>query len=440
MTENNGFDPVKARYTRSTMMSMSPEARLDALYSDGMWYDESKACSLMNVSVEEYQRWLAGKLASSSIIASTTGAVTYRFNMEQVREWHDRHNMPLDAGLFEGIYPARVWDGMTETEGFIAAPLREVCVVTFTCGESVAREVADVCRGVGVVKPGERAGQWRLLCGSESYGAQIVAAILGESLDSCGESARVRRASMWRRDMRDFTPEFTLGMFDVYEKFARSRLAPHMDSLRIFLTDRGDVDAKVIEWVIGAIERFNEKASVPFSGYLDNILHKWPYDVAEKYLGKRLAGFQKKRAVAIKKIKKREGDSAYIASVSEIASEMGLPLEEYLTLEGEHKSWLADKNARALTWGESGEEKESVGMVGGHVNVASLDAEHEGDARLTANLFRAWRESGDSDSLIRALVFTGSDGSQVFDASELGDGFVAALARACGIGEEKNVA
>jgi len=119
---------------------------------------------------------------------------------------------------------------------------------------------------------------------------------------------------------------------------------------------------------------------------------------------------------------------------------MGLQLEEYLTLEGEHKSWLADKNARTLTWGESGEEKESVGMVGGHVNIASLDAEHEGDARLTANLFQAWRESGDSDSLIRALVFTGSDGSQGLDASELGDGLVAALARACGIGEEKSVA
>lgn len=432
-----GFDPGKARYTRSSMMSMSPDARLDALYSDGMWYDEKKARQMVNVSEEEYARWLAGKLKSHSIVASHTGAVTYRFNMEQVREWHDRHNMPLDAGLFEGIYPARVWDDMTETEGFIAAPLREVCVVTFTCNEGKAKEIAETCRGVGVVKPGERADQWRLLCGSESYGAQIVAAVLGESLDSDGESARVRRSSMWRRDMRDFSPAFTLGMFDVYEKFARSRLAPHMDSLRIFLTDKGDVDAKVIEWIIGAIERFNEMASVPFSGYLDNILHRWPYDVAEKYLGKRLADFQKNRAVALKKIKKREGDNTYIASVSEIADEMGIPLDEYLTLEGEHKSWLSDKNARTLTWGESGEEKESVGLVGGaHPGSATLDSEHEGDARLTANLFQAWRESGDSDSLIRALAFAGSDGiSDGFDPSELGAEFVAALARACGMEE-----
>ena len=139
---------------------------------------------------------------------------------------------------------------------------------------------------------------------------------------------------------------------------------------------------------------------------------------------------------ALKKIKKREGNNTYIASVSEIADEMGIQLDEYLTLEGEHKSWLADKNARTLTWGESGEEKESVGLVGAHPGSATLDSEHEGDARLTANLFQAWRESGDSDSLIRALVFAGSDGvSDGFDASELGADFVAALARACGMTE-----
>ena len=55
---------------------------------------------------------------------------------------------------------------------------------------------------------------------------------------------------------------------------------------------------------------------------------------------------------------------------------------------------------------------------------------------MTANLFQAWRESGDSDSLIRALVFAGSDGvSDGFDPSELGAEFVAALARACGMEE-----
>ena len=47
--------------------------------------------------------------------------------------------------------------------------------------------------------------------------------------------------------------------------------------------------------------KYDEKSNVPFSGYLANVLRRWPYDLPNNELGVELAKFQRERSKAIAK-------------------------------------------------------------------------------------------------------------------------------------------
>ena len=79
-------------------------------------------------------------------------------------------------------------------------------------------------------------------------------------------------------------------------------------------------------WVLEAIEKFHESASVPFPGYLDNVLKCWPYNLPSYFLGKELSQFQKDRAKAIDVIKNEFG-AEQVFSYEDIADKMGMSQE-----------------------------------------------------------------------------------------------------------------
>lgn len=406
--EGNGASPVfrkeRAPYSKTTMMELSPAERLDALYADGMWYDSSKATALTKTSAEEYASWLEKGLDSGKITASTSGAVTYRFDYDSVMEWHTQHGVKAGSQIFTFVFPPRLWDGMTEVEGFLDAPLQEVATVSFDCGEDDAKRVAEVARSVGVVRASERPGTYRLYCGSASYGRSIVAHVLGGG----EESPRIRPSIMYRRETCDFPTPFYSGVFLFYRKFAHSLIGPMREMLRIFAPG-DELDGLVMQWVNRALERFNEAVSVPFSGYLDNVLHRWPYDIAEKQLGRELSDFQKRKAVAIKEAQAECGDRTKRIRSRELAERMGITQQKFHELEDRHRSWLATKNAGSLTFAESADEKRSIGAVGASPGPGE-DEELVMGYRMGLAAVRAAVETGafaDLDSVILGLDLRG---------------------------------
>ena len=135
-----------------------------------------------------------------------------------------------------------------------------------------------------------------------------------------------------------------------------------MSTISIYLPDRNDIHSQIVIWVIAALKKFDESASVPFPGYLSSVLRHWPYDLPDEHLGKDLAKFQreKKRAINLVLEDGYEGENIPIDKLAEV---MDIDITDYVSLNNEHENWLAEKNATTLTWEDSANEKKGQ-MVG----------------------------------------------------------------------------
>ena len=143
---------LPALYTRSSLKKETPEFRIEAIISDGMWYSFSKWKRLAQVSDEELQAWIDSNLESGELIQSKTGAKSFRVGHEYIKEWHRDHGAPEGMQLLDFLFPPRIWGGMTEIEGFLEAPLREIGIVSFICASHVADEVIEALKGIARVR------------------------------------------------------------------------------------------------------------------------------------------------------------------------------------------------------------------------------------------------------------------------------------------------
>lgn len=168
-----------------------------------------------------------------------------------------------------------------------------------------------------------------------------------------------------------------------------------MDTIRIYLPDPEDQESQVIYWVISAVEKFDEKSSVPFSGYLNSALRHWPYDLPYAHLGKDLSDFQRKRSKAINTLKKTNEDTDKNFTNLEIAEQMGVPVSEFNELEEKHRVWLGARTATTLTWDESSDEKL---VKDDYTNGSPVDFSDPSDIALANKL---------SVSVISAAINTG---------------------------------
>ena len=62
------------------------------------------------------------------------------------------HDLTVKDRLVDFLFPPRIWDGVTEAEGFEDAPLRSVGIVTFVCDSNVANEAIDALQGIARVR------------------------------------------------------------------------------------------------------------------------------------------------------------------------------------------------------------------------------------------------------------------------------------------------
>lgn len=367
---------LPAVYSKSTLKNQPVNFRIEAIISDGMWYSFDKWKRLAQVTDSELLAWIDNGFKQGYLIQSETGAKSYRVGYEFVKEWYRLNPIPDGMQIVDFLFPPRIWGGMTETEGFLAAPLRDICIVSFECSNRVANEITKELKGIAKVRV-DRRGEYKAYGLSVSYIRKIVEDVFSRYPSS--ETGKVySRNEFRRREIVDFNKAFVDSIVDFYMNFGKSLSKSQIDTIKIFLPNKDDQVAQMIIWVITAIEKFDETASVPFSGYFDSVLKKWPYDLAADCLGKDLSAFQRGRSRAISALREKFNDIEGKMSFSgaQIADEMELSESEFSELESAHKAWVKSQTATSLVWDESSEEKrgESISEIGDS-DVAESDFE-----------------------------------------------------------------
>lgn len=344
--------------TKKEFYALPFETKCLAALSDGVFYNAAKLSKVVREPYEQCQEWLDKKFDERVLVRYKDNTGNWRMPYDGVLDYYADHKIPLTSRIASGLYAPRLWGGMTEAEGFIDAPLREVSYVSFKCEQELAEEVIRGLKGIARVRSAGF-GSWRAYCLSGAYTKDRILSVANGRPIEC----RIR-SCIKRREFVDFDPEFGRGMLMFYTEFARTLTKGHRDTINIFIPDVADQRSQFTMWVMEAAEKFNEKESVPFSGYLSSVLQRWPYDLPVGEVGSDVAAYQRKR----KRILTRTGKPF---SLEFIAGELGLTVEEVRSLETRHVAWSNKQYSSSLTWEEKGEEKASVGSVFGSPRPAS---------------------------------------------------------------------
>lgn len=356
---------MNAMFTKETLKREPVDFRIGAIISDGMWYSQPKWRKMAKVTEEEIESWIESNLATGRLVQSPTGAKSFRFPHESIVEWYDENRIKLGVQLVDSIFPPRIWDGMTETEGFLNAPLRKIGIVSFNCQNSTAREITQKLRGIAKVREYEP-GRYKAYCLNATYVKTIVDDELKRLEPGATRNIYSRNESK-RREIVDFTPEFARGLVLFYKRFGRSLVKKDMETIQIFIPDPEDQESQITIWVMTAIEKFDESASVPFSGYLNSVLNHRPYDLPTIHLGKELSTFQRQRSKAVEALKKRWGEERNFTS-EEMAAEMNMRTSKFNDMEERHRIWTRSRNATTLTWDENSDEKSAEYNLSGNLS------------------------------------------------------------------------
>ena len=146
-----------ALYTKSTLLKQPKRFRIEAVISDGMWYSLSKWQEVSSVEEYELLDYVEEALGNGVIVQSPTGSRSYRMPAESIIKWYNDNDIELhgEQQLLDFSFPPKIWAGMTEPEGFLKAPVREIGVVSFIVDEKTAAEVKKALRGIAKVRESE---------------------------------------------------------------------------------------------------------------------------------------------------------------------------------------------------------------------------------------------------------------------------------------------
>lgn len=334
--------------------SRPPEWRIEAVIHDGSWYDVPKWARVAKVTQDDLNQWILKNKRKVHLIQSDEGE-SYRVSHDEVLKWYKMNpDISIKDKIIPKNYPPRLWDNRTEVEAFLEVPRRKTATLTFTIeNNELLKKVIVSLAGIARVRY-DKSGKYRAYGLSDEYMRQVLLKNLTKSEFDSLEIKR--RKGMLHRELTDFSSKFIEEALTFYLPFSRNILKRHMSTLKIYLPDEKDIDSQIIAWVVSAMRKFDETKPIPFSGYLSTVLRFWPYDLPDEFLGKELSNFQRQRTKAIQSLT-QEKSSASVFSNQEIADEMGIDIKDFVRLNNEHSTWLAERSATTLNWSDSSNEK-----------------------------------------------------------------------------------
>lgn len=340
------------RKIREHFNSQDDQWRIEAVIHDGNWYDLGKWKKVARVKKDVLDEWIE----ENKDILILSGLGSYRVGYSEIIKWYHNNDIDIEESLVPSNFPPKLWGKTTETDVFLNAPRRRVGTVSFVAkSKDILSKCENILKGTAKIMPDD-GGRHK----AHGLSAVHMKNLLSKGLtESEFDSLEIKtRAVIMQRELIDLPLDWLEEALDFYANtFAPTVLRSSMSTISIYLPDRHDIHSQTMIWVIAAMKKFNEDASVPFSGYLSNVLRHWPYDLPDEYLGKELSKFQRDRKKAIDQAEAEDLSVEGNVPIEIIAEIMGITLEEYVELNSEHVNWLAEKNATTLTWEDSSNEK-----------------------------------------------------------------------------------
>ena len=363
--------------------------RIEAVIHDGNWYDFDKWKRVAKVKDEQT---LLDYIEANQDILIKSEQDSYRVGYDEIVRWYAQEGLDTKESIVPNNFPPKLWGNTTETDVFLNAPRRRAGTVSFQAdSDEILKRCEEILKGTGKIMP-DVGGRHRAFGLSAAHMKNLLSKGLTESEF---ESLDLKtRSILLQRELVDLPSDWLAEALTFYANtFAPSILKSSMSTISIYLPDRHDIHSQIVIWVITAMKKFNEDASVPFSGYLSSVLRHWPYDLPNEYLGKDLAKFQrdKKRAIDEAQSGEYEGQEVPVEVLMDI---MKMDKKEYLGLNSEHENWLATKNATTLTWEDSANEKK--GELLGQGNSSEVD--YSTLAKISLAAVKAGVDTADWDS------------------------------------------
>ena len=335
--------------------------RIEAVIHDGQYYDVKKWARVALVTIEEIEEYIEKhKNYLIEKLNVKTNTYSYRVSCKQILEWYSKNNLEIKKHIVPNNFTPKIWNGFTEVEMFENNPRRYVDTVLISFyknsndNEKIIEKLKNIVYGYG---------KWVTNCYGKIYVYTLNSSFLKQKIEN-ELSARELEQTMIRirnsflsRDICSFPEEFLSYFIELYLPYAVGIGKMHNKTIGVFLQSDDDKYSQYVEWILEAIRKYDESIPVPFSGYLSSVLQRWPYDLPDYYLGKKLSKFQRERFSTMDSFNdKNYSEQELEIKVKERMLEKYTE-QEYDELLSQHNNWKSLTSTSNIIWKENGEEK-----------------------------------------------------------------------------------
>lgn len=327
--------------------------RINAVIHSGQWYTFDKWLKLSQVDREDLIKYL-----EETTVPIIHKQNSYRVDSKEVFRWYHENNLNIEEAVVPNDFSPRVWGGKTEVDVLLDTPQHISNILLVYCNDiNVLYKIKNILRGYAWCVYRENKKQLKIYTTSFKYIEQI----LTSQLTDREFNSLVIRYTMQRkwRSLSDFDEDFLGGFLMFYSNFSKQCLKPHMETIKTYINSHEDIESQIREWIMIALNKFDEKETVPFSAYLNRYLQFRPYELGNELLGDDLANFQKEHSRAVKELASEF--NVDIKSVDEnlVRERMGYSdKNEYFSLLERTIEFNSLKVARDINWEEKNNEKQ----------------------------------------------------------------------------------
>lgn len=338
--------------TKKEFKKLSKLERIERVIHDGQYYTVEKWSKVALVDEKEIRQYIK---KNKNKLIELNGS--YRLPYNNIIEWYEKNNLDITEQIVPKNFPPRLVEKKTEAEWFESNP-RELCayLVGKRLDEYTVDKLQKILLGDARVIS-SRSDRVYIHCLSPKH---IMATLQKHFSREELKNMHFRmREGVYTRELTKFNDLDLNNMVMFYSLYLKSLLQSQMNTILVYLNN-DDVDGQFYEWIMEAMQKFDERQGVPFIGYLSSVIPRWVYNLTDDALGIELSGFGRRRSKAIEELTSNQ-ESLNI-SKKDIADYMKMELEEYLKLENDLINWQNQKTPVNLVFEETGQERNNSMM------------------------------------------------------------------------------
>ena len=327
--------------------------RINAVIHSGQWYTFDKWLKLSQADREDLIRYLG-----ETTVPIIHKQDSYRVDSKEVFRWYSENNLDIEKAIVPNDFSPRVWGGKTEVDVLLETPQHISNILLVYCNDiNILYKIKNILRGYAWCVYRENKKQLKIYTTSFKYIEQI----LTSQLTDREFNSLIIRYTMQRkwRSLSDFDEDFLGGFLMFYSNFSKQCLKPHMETIKTYINSHEDIESQIREWIMIALNKFDEKETVPFSAYLNRYLQFRPYELGNELLGDDLANFQKEHSRVVKELAIELNVDIKMVDENLVRERMGYSdKNEYFSLLERTIEFNSLKVARDINWEDKNNEKQ----------------------------------------------------------------------------------